>query len=132
MKASFKKLFYERSSLLRHIGDQELPNGKKIAMYNSKGDHGELKKDSTYLDSTLKKKGYLRDNEHSGGLSDGMSVDDIANKHGISYDHIVKQLMMGKDIEMEHTDNEKLSQKIAMDHLVEDPNYYTKLKKMEG
>jgi hypothetical protein len=40
-----------------------------------------------------------------------------------------EQLQIGIEVEKEHTDNEKLAEKIARDHLAEDPHYYTKLKK---
>jgi len=40
-----------------------------------------------------------------------------------------KQLKMGIKVEMEHTDDPKTAEKIALDHLGEDPLYYTKLKK---
>lgn len=39
-----------------------------------------------------------------------------------------KQLAMGVKVEMEHTSDPKIAREIAMDHLKEDPNYYTKLK----
>ena len=39
-----------------------------------------------------------------------------------------KELQMGTKIEREHGDDDRLAQKIAMDHLREDPHYYTKLK----
>ena len=39
------------------------------------------------------------------------------------------QLQIGIEVEKEHTDDEKLAEKIARDHLAEDPHYYTKLKK---
>jgi hypothetical protein len=39
---------------------------------------------------------------------------------------------MGMKVETEHTDDLTVAKKIAMDHLNEDPNYYTKLAKMEG
>ena len=32
---------------------------------------------------------------------------------------------------MEHTDDPDLAREIAMDHLTEDPDYYTKLEKVE-
>jgi hypothetical protein len=132
MKTSFKKIFNEKhTSLLKHIGDQELPTGKKISIYNAKKDHGSLKKDSTYMDTTLRKKGYKRCEQGKGGLSDGYTVEDIAKSHGVDYNHIVDQLMIGQEVEMEHTSDEKLAKKIAMDHLVENPDYYTKLKKIE-
>jgi hypothetical protein len=36
-------------------------------------------------------------------------------------------LRLGIDVEYEHTNNKALAMKIAMDHLQEDPNYYTQL-----
>jgi hypothetical protein len=65
------------------------------------------------------------------GLSKHMSVDDIAKKHGVSVDQVKDQLKMGMKVEKEHTDSHKEAVKIAMDHLVEDPEYYTKLQDME-
>ena len=43
-----------------------------------------------------------------------------------------EQLTMGIKVEMEHTDKPEEAKKIALDHLAEDPKYYTKLKKMEA
>jgi len=43
-----------------------------------------------------------------------------------------EQLVMGIDVEMEHTDDPDKAREIAMDHLAEDPEYYTKLKRMEA
>lgn len=63
------------------------------------------------------------------------SFKDLVNKHGKTTKDVEKvlrtQLKMGIKVEMEHTDNKSLAKKIAMDHLYEDPKYYTKLKKME-
>jgi hypothetical protein len=42
-----------------------------------------------------------------------------------------KELEMGIKIEKEHIEDEKMAEKIALDHLYEIPNYYTLLKKME-
>lgn len=42
-----------------------------------------------------------------------------------------KQLAKGMKVEMEHTDDEDLAREIAMDHLTEDPHYYTKLETIE-
>lgn len=39
------------------------------------------------------------------------------------------QLKMGIGVEMEHTNDKSVAEKIARDHLAEDPKYYTKLKK---
>lgn len=42
-----------------------------------------------------------------------------------------KQLAIGTKHEKEHTKDAKLAMEIAMDHLAEDPQYYTKLKQIE-
>lgn len=41
------------------------------------------------------------------------------------------ELQRGIQVEYEHTSNEQIARKIAMDHLVEIPDYYTRLDKME-
>lgn len=43
-----------------------------------------------------------------------------------------KELKMGIEVEKEHTPDEDVVTRIALDHLAELPDYYTKLKKMEG
>jgi hypothetical protein len=40
------------------------------------------------------------------------------------------QLRRGTQVEMEHTQDRKIAERIAMDHLVEDPRYYVKLAKI--
>lgn len=42
------------------------------------------------------------------------------------------ELKMGIKIEHEHTKNKTIAKRIALDHLAELPDYYTRLKKMEG
>ena len=43
-----------------------------------------------------------------------------------------KELAMGVEVELEHTDDREVAKKIAKDHLSELPDYYTRLKKMEA
>lgn len=43
-----------------------------------------------------------------------------------------KELKMGMEVEMEHTTNKAIAKRIALDHLAEIPDYYTRLKKMEA
>jgi len=38
---------------------------------------------------------------------------------------------MGIKVEMEHTKDRAIAREIALDHLTEDPKYYSKLKKVE-
>jgi len=49
----------------------------------------------------------------------------------IKHDPDPEQLTMGIKVEMEHTSEPLISQKIALDHLAEIPDYYTRLAKME-
>lgn len=55
----------------------------------------------------------------------------IADKHGINVDQVMKQLDMGVKVEKEHTKDTGLAKKIALQHLDEFPDYYTRLKKAE-
>ena len=60
------------------------------------------------------------------------TVEQIARKHRMDVSDIQKQLDMGAPIEHEHTNNQKLAVEIALQHLDEIPDYYTRLKKMEA
>jgi hypothetical protein len=42
-----------------------------------------------------------------------------------------EELKMGIEVEFEHSTNPLISRKIAMDHLTEFPDYYTRLKRLE-
>jgi hypothetical protein len=74
-----------------------------------------------------------------GGLSDKKTLEDIAKKHDSKgYYHIdnmtqslKKELDKGIKIEMEHTNDKDKAKEIAMDHLWENPSYYSKLKQIE-
>lgn len=66
------------------------------------------------------------------GLAAGKTEKQVADKHGMSVEAIMKELEMGKQVEMEHTQCPKMARKIAMDHLWERPDYYRQLKKIEN
>ena len=68
---------------------------------------------------------------------DDIDISDIMQQ-GLSYknnftedDADPEELKMGLSVEMEHTNNKAISKKIALDHLSEIPDYYTRLRKME-
>ena len=65
-------------------------------------------------------------------LKSHKSVEQIAKKHRLSVSFIQKQLDMGEPIEHEHTKDHTLAMDIALQHLDEIPDYYTRLKKMEA
>jgi len=57
------------------------------------------------------------------------SLEALAKKHDVSVDALKRQLEIGIQVEKEHTDDEDKARTIALDHLDEKPDYYTKLKK---
>lgn len=59
------------------------------------------------------------------------SIAQLVKKHGVSRKHIMDQLKMGIQAELEHTSDKETCIKIALDHIAEDPNYYTHLKFVE-
>jgi hypothetical protein len=108
---------------------------------------GEVKEyyQRTYADGTIQKisiedyeKNILPNLGNGGDLKvndmkSEISVSDIDRKYSnLSHKFINKQLMMGIEIEMEHTDNPEVAKKIALDHLNESPYYYEELEKMES
>lgn len=59
--------------------------------------------------------------------SEGLVPGGLYNsKRAYSFD--VEQLRIGTQVELEHTYDPAIAQEIAMDHLVEDPRYYDKLR----
>jgi hypothetical protein len=67
-------------------------------------------------------KNYLNEDKIPGGLGDDKEDKDFDSK----------QLEIGIEHEMEHTNDIEVAKEIAKDHLSEDPNYYTKLKDIEN
>lgn len=63
----------------------------------------------------------LKEDKLPGGLADKMKPSDFDSD----------ELKKGVEHELEHTDDKTLAKEIAMDHLAEDPKYYTHLEKME-
>jgi hypothetical protein len=66
-----------------------------------------------------------------GGLSDKITKGNIIEKYDITLAELNKQITIGVKVEMEHVDDDKMAREIAMDHLIELPDYYTRLNKME-
>lgn len=66
-----------------------------------------------------------------GGKADNDTVDSIAKKWDVPTGDIEKELADGIGVEREHTDDPKKAREIALDHLIELPDYYTRLDDME-
>jgi len=60
---------------------------------------------------------FYNKNKLPGGKGDSLSSQDVDQK----------ELTMGMKVEKEHTKDDSLAREIALDHLAEDPHYYTKL-----
>jgi hypothetical protein len=60
------------------------------------------------------------------------SPEQVAKKHGADLDTILQQLKLGIKVELEHTRDRAMAKEIALDHLAELPDYYTRLDKMEN
>jgi len=73
----------------------------------------------------------MNEDKIKGGLSDGMSISDIAKHHDMDMKALSKAYDKGVKVEMEHTSDETTAKEIARDHLYEDPKYYDKLATIE-
>lgn len=93
---------------------------------------------------------YRREQPRSESSSDDMDGDDAERRHESTVDDFgimpgkqrmekvkpadkasvdPKELAKGRKVEMEHTDDPKEAERIALEHLAEDPHYYSKLAK---
>lgn len=93
------------------------PNYKKLSRYlrASEDDYDLMLRDHGIDPSKVKDK-------LKGGLADKKNPTDFP----------LDQLEKGLKVEKEHTDDPYTALEISMDHLEEDPKYYTKLNKMEN
>jgi len=98
---------------------------------NEDDDYSEKDAEPTKM-KYLKEQEEYNEEQIPGGLSSGLSVEEIAEEHDVSVEEIEAQLKKGVTVETEHTPNTALAAEIAMDHLMEDPKYYDHLKDMES
>ena len=82
-------------------------------------------------DKKLKVTEHTLGDEIPGGLGDDKTAQDIADKFDVSIEDVEKEIEMGIEVEFEHTDDKDKAKEIAIDHLMEFPDYYTRLDKME-
>lgn len=68
---------------------------------------------------------FSEEEELKGGESDGMTEEDLSEKHDVDVKDIKKEINVGIKIEMEHTDDKDIAKEIAMDHISEYADYYT-------
>ena len=111
-------------------GESDEPTAEKISKDKSKSSSRFWGTKS--LANIYKKDTPGQNEEHEpGSIKSHHSVEEIAKKHNVDVATINDQLKMGIKIEKEHTKDEDTAKDIALQHLWEKPNYYTKLKKVE-
>jgi hypothetical protein len=93
-------------------------------------------KDVKKLKSKLDKDGSeeytkVKEDKIPGGKAEGMTLSDIAKHHKVSQQTLTNEFIKGYAVEREHTTDVNVAKEIALDHLYEDPNYYSKLSKIE-
>lgn len=59
------------------------------------------------------------------------SFKEICDKHNVSYSQLMPELAKGIKVELEHTSDLATAREIALDHLAEFPDYYTRLERVE-
>jgi len=87
-----------------------------------------------FLTTDYQKKGWTCPYCHSGDVITATKETSQLGKHSEMPDSEFdpNELSAGIKSELEHTDDSNIAKKIAKDHLVEDPAYYTHLKEMEA
>jgi ADP-dependent phosphofructokinase/glucokinase len=70
---------------------------------------------------------YIVDSTNKQYIKKGLAFD----KKFTEFDADPDELKKGIKIELEHTDDENIAKEIALDHLAEIPDYYTRLVSME-
>jgi len=56
---------------------------------------------------------------------------EIARKHGVDVNYVIRQAEVGSTVEREHVTDHKAAYGIALQHIAEFPDYYKHLLKME-
>ena len=77
--------------------------------------------------------GYTKEGKQEHKLLDKPTpgIKELADKHGVDTKDIMRELTKGIKVELEHTSDAKVAREIALDHINELPDYYTRLAKVE-
>jgi len=134
-KEDIKEIVEDFDSLLDEMG---LGGGAGVGLSLSGGyingapDPNDVKKMKSKLDGDGSEEyTKVKEDKIPGGLAKGMNLSDIAKHHNISPQTLKNEFIKGYAVEREHTTDVEIAKEIALDHLYEDPNYYSKLTKIE-
>ncbi len=117
--------------LLNEASDSQIIN-KSMPSPTLKG--GDVSSARTNMNKTFKSelsKGGVKDikveseEQVVGGKGDKLTPEDIAKKHSVDIKDIQKEIEIGLEVEMEHTDKVGVAKEIVLDHLTEFPDYYS-------
>lgn len=124
---------YEKSDLVRKLMKaSKSPNARKRIEDIINHIEKKLNDDGSLISAKYVNGIRVDENEIKGGKADGMDIEDVAKMHDMTVDEIYDEFQRGIKHEMEHTSEMMVALEIALDHLYEDPEYYTKLEGMEG
>ncbi len=133
-KEDIKEIVDDFDNLLDEMGlgggagvGLSLPGGYINGAPNPK----DVKKLKSKLDDGSEEYTKVKEDKIPGGLAKGMSLSDIAKHHKMSSQTLKNEFIKGYAVEREHTTDVEVAKEIALDHLYEDPNYYSKLSKIE-
>lgn len=127
----------------REFEGEMLTNREILSKINEKGGGVAFAKDGMEIPKSVKHTGAsynyggktMTDHEilmlmnNGGNLAKGMTLKQIADKHDVSLSKLNHQVKLGLKAESEHTSSKRKQMQIVKDHLFENPNYYTLLKK---
>ena len=78
------------------------------------------------------KKRKIKEDKSKVGLTDNMSLNDLAKHHKIDIDEIIDTMEKGVNFELEHTTEMMVAFEEAMNNIYKDLNYYNNLEKIES
>ena len=101
------------------VSDYDIPQKVDEDIYS------EFRGEAMKAGPPLNRINFVKEEEFIGGEADNMTPEDLAKKHDVDVSEIKKEIGVGTQIEMEHTDSESEAKEIAMDHIAEYPDYYS-------
>lgn len=108
--------------------------GKNVEAWEAAGGIGFKYKDHKFERTAKDIKQHMQEPVGEGELLDKPtpSIEQLAKRHGVDRSHIINQVKMGIEAELEHTSKKDVALEIALDHVLENPDYYTNLKFIEN
>lgn len=117
------------SSAAKELGPKAVELRNKKAASVSLPNFSNVKEEMSLVDKILSE---MMGDKPGCDTKKAKPIEKIAKKHNVSVDSLKKELKKGIKVEMEHTTDKGEAETIALHHLEELPDYYTRLIKMES